>query len=270
MTPGFLAELVREVIADVQRDDYPGELRTVPPDARPSLRTAVDREKDAGALVVEFKRVSPGRPDPALPVRTLEEFVNVTGVPGLAGYSCVATKPRFDGSPADVAELAARTALPILFKDVVVDPRQLDAALRCGASAVLLIARLETEGLCPRPLADLSRDAHERGLEVLLELHDPADLVLADRVPADLYGVNARNLDSLTIDRPTAERTLEEAWNRGLKPLLGLSGIERPADARRFFDAGADGVLVGSAVARAADPAAFLRSLRGPPAGARR
>jgi indole-3-glycerol phosphate synthase len=262
VTGGFLSEVVREVIADVQREDYPGELPAPVLDPRPSLRTAVDREKARGALVVEFKRVSPGHPDPKLPVRALDEFVKVTQVPGLAGYSCLATRPRFEGSPADVGGLALRTPHPILFKDFVVDPRQLDAAVRCGASAVLLIARLETEGLTPHPLAELSQGAHERGLEVLLELHTSADLARADHVPADLYGVNARDLDSLALDRPTAERTLEEAWNRGLKPLLGLSGIERPADARRFLDAGADGVLVGSAVARAVDPTEFLRSLR--------
>ncbi|MGP8077990.1 MAG: hypothetical protein ACLQD8_03915 [Thermoplasmata archaeon] len=269
MTPGFLTDLVREVLADVERPEYAADIPPPSFEARPSLRSAVDRERSGGALVVEFKRVSPGRAEPVLPVRTPEEFVKLTGVPGLAGYSCLATRPRFQGSPADVAELAQRTAQPILFKDIVVDVRQLDAAVRCGASAVLLIARLEAEGAIPHPLVELSQEAHERGLEVLLELHDPSEIARADRVPADLYGVNCRDLETLAIDRPRAERTLEEAWTRGLRPLLGLSGIERPADARRFLDAGADGVLVGSAVARAADPAAFLRSLREPRAVSR-
>ncbi|MGB6500842.1 MAG: hypothetical protein WBG19_05530 [Thermoplasmata archaeon] len=270
MTDHFLAEIVREVIADVDREEYLGEIPTPVFEARPSLRSAIDRERAKGALLVEFKRVSPGRADPILTPRTAEAFVKATDVPGLAGYSCLATRPRFQGSPADVAELSHRTEHPILFKDFVIDTRQLDAAVQCGASAVLLIARLEADGLSPKPLAELGREAHERGLEVLLEFHDVSELARADRVEADIFGVNARNLDSLTIDRPTAERTLEEAWNRGLKPLLGLSGIEKPADARRFLDAGADGVLVGSAVAQAADPAAFLRSLRDRPEGATR
>jgi len=267
MTDNFLAEIVREVAADVGRPDYLGDLPPPQFEARASLRSAVEREKAHGALVVEFKRVSPGRPDPILPIRTAEAFVKATDVPGLAGYSCLATRPRFQGSPGDVAELSGQTEHPVLFKDFVVDPRQLDAAVRCGASAVLLIARLEIEGLTPQPIAELSREAHARGLEVLLELHDPSEIAHADRVEADLFGVNARDLGTLQIDRPTAERTLEEAWGRGLKPLLGLSGIEKPADARRFLDAGADGLLVGTAVAQAADPAAFLRSLRDTPPG---
>lgn len=264
MTPGFLAEMVREVRADVERPEYAADLPDPVVEERPSLRSAIEEHRAHGALVVEYKRVSPGRPDPILPVRSIEEFVKGTEVPGLAGYSCLATRPRFQGSPADVAELARRTARPILFKDFVVDSRQLDAALATGASAVLLIARLEAEGLSSRPLAELSREAHMRGLEVLLELHSPTEVAKADRVGADIYGVNARDLDTMAIDRPTAERTLEETWSRGLKPVLGLSGVERPADARRFLDAGADGILVGSAVAQAADPAAFLRSLLAP------
>jgi len=262
VTAGFLAEVVRDVAEDVARPDYLDRLPEPIFEPRPSLRTAIEQERRRGALVVEFKRVSPGQADPHLPERTADEFLAVTKVPGLAGYSCLATRPRFEGSPADVAEIARRTPHAVLFKDFVLDARQLDVAVRCGASAVLLIARIETQGLAPTPLADLSRAAHERGLEVLLELHDPAEVAVAEKTPADIYGVNCRDLDTLALDRPAAERTLEEAWSRGFRPLLGLSGVEKPADARRFLDAGADGVLVGTAVARATDPAEFLRSLR--------
>jgi indole-3-glycerol phosphate synthase len=265
MTPGFLAEILREVAADVARDDYEEGMPPVSFEARPSFRSAVEAGRATGSLVVEHKRASPGRLDPVLPPRSLEEFVRVTDVPGVVAYSCLATRSRFEGSPGDVAELASRTPKPVLFKDFVIARRQLDAAVRAGASAVLLIARLEKSA----PLAELSREAHRRGLEVLLEMHDASELARAADVPADLYGVNARDLDTLAIDRPGAERTIEEAWDRGLKPLLGMSGVERPADVRRFLDSGADGVLVGSAVARAPDPRAFLSSLLERPTGVR-
>lgn len=261
MTEGFLAEIVREVRQEIRRDDY---LSSLPPpsfEPRPSLRTAVESARGVGGLLVEYKRVSPGQTNPTLPVRSIEEFARTTDVPGVLGYSCLATRPRFDGAPTDVAELVRRTPKPVLFKDFVIDPIQLDAAVTVGASAVLLIARLEPAGLLDRPLADLVRASHERGLEVLLELHDPHEIAHAGDLPADLYGVNARDLDSLSVDRTTAEAALEAAWSRGLAPLVGLSGVERPADARRYFDSGADAVLVGTAVARADDPAAFLRSL---------
>lgn len=269
MTEGFLATIVREVRAELRRGTYElassGHAVSGP---RPSLRAAVRARAEDGALLVEYKRASPGRADPRLPTRSVAEFVRLTSHAPVAGYSCLATPPRFDGSPGLVAELARSTSRPVLFKDFVVDPAQLDAAGAAGASAVLLIARLATEGLLDRPLAELSEGAHQRGLEVLLELHDVGELGVVDGVRPDLVGVNVRDLDTLALERERAGRTIAEARARGLRPLLGLSGVEGPRDAEGFWRAGCDGLLVGSSVALAADPDAFLRSLsrarRGP------
>jgi len=88
-------------------------------------------------------------------------------------------------------------------------------------------------------------------------------------VAADMYGVNVRDLDTLTIDPATAEATLGAAAAAGRRPLIGLSGVERPEDAARFWDRGADGILVGTAVARSSDPGKFLDSLARDPRGSR-
>lgn len=263
----FLEDVVREMRSAVADPGYLDGLPADRPGRRPSLRSAVERTADRGALLVEFKRVSPGRADPVLPSRSIDEFVRATEGPAVAGYSCLATLPRFDGSPRDVADLARATDRPILFKDFVLEVRQLDAAVRAGASAVLLIARLETQGLLRVPLATLSREAHDRGLEVLLEWHARSELSGTDGVAADMFGVNVRDLDTLAIDRPTAEATLNEARDAGRRPLLGLSGIESARDAERFWRHGVDGVLVGTAVVRAPDPRAFLASLHRPSSG---
>jgi indole-3-glycerol phosphate synthase len=257
---GFLAEIVRETQTSVARPGYlvEEEVRAglVP---RPSLKSAIERAGPGGALVVEYKRVSPGSDDPLLPVRSVEEFVRLTRPGDVAGYSCIATEPRFHGSPHDVAELTARTDLPVLFKDFVVDPRQLEAATRSGASAILLIARLETEGLLTTPLAELASAAHARELEVLLEFHDKSELRRIGNVAADMYGVNVRDLDTLRMEPATAGATIRAA--AGLRPLLGLSGVAGAADALRFWELGVDGILVGSGVARSPDPGAFLQTL---------
>lgn len=260
---GFLAEVVRETRATIARPDYLSGLASSKSRATgPGLRRAVLGAGAAGALVVEFKRVSPGSDSPLLPVRSATEFVRSTGRGGVAGYSCVASEPRFHGSPRDVADLTATTALPVLFKDFVIDPVQLDAAVRAGAVAVLLIARLETERLLTTPLAELADQAHARRLEVLLEFHDRSELRQVGGVAADMYGVNVRDLDSLRMEPAVAHATLRAAAS--LRPLLGLSGVASPADARRFWDAGVDGILVGSSVARANDPSAFLQTLHRP------
>lgn len=263
---GFLSEILRENGLAVRTPGYLEGLPVRGPSERPSLRSAVERGRDAGAILVEYKRASPGQTDPALPGRTVTQFVRETAKAPIVGYSCLATRPRFLGSPHDVLDVARSSGRPVLFKDFVVNDRQLEAADRAGASAVLLIARLETEGYLDRPLRALADLAHRRGLEVLLELHAEAELSEVDGVAADMFGVNVRNLDSLALEIPTAVATLGAAHAAGLRPLLGLSGVERSKDADRFYAAGADGILVGTAVARSEHPAQLLASLRRPSA----
>ena len=261
---GFLDELLaanRSVVDD------PGYLEGLPrkgPGRRPSLKRAILAHRDAGAVLVEFKRVSPGQAHPYLPEHTVAEFLRRVEPAAPAGLSCLATRPSFQGSPRDVLELARRSGRPVLFKDFVVSERQLEAAERSGASAVLLIARLKRADLQLPSLGELADSAHRRGLEVLLEFHAEAELSEAEGVAADMFGVNARDLDSLRIDRETAESTLRGARAAGLRPLLGLSGIESAEDARRFWKEGVDGILVGSSVARSSEPGTLLRSLRRP------
>jgi len=265
---GFLEEILRETRRTVDAPGYGQGLPELPSRRTTSFRAAVERDRASGALVVEYKRVSPGQSEPKLPTRSIPEFLRLTETARPTAFSCLATTPRFDGSPSDVAELAGSTSRPVLFKDFVVDARQVRAAARAGASAILLIARLSglLEGTAP--LVDLANAAHAEGLEVLLELHARSELSRVANVVADVYGVNVRNLDTLAIDRPTAAETLREARSAGLRPLLGLSGVADATDAGRFWADGVDGILVGSAVARAADPAHFLETLRrGPPGG---
>jgi indole-3-glycerol phosphate synthase len=259
---GVLAEFVRSARQDVRDPAYGRDLPPRPSERRPSLRAAVERDRYVGALIVEYKRFSPGQRDPELPRRSVEEFATMMETAGVTGYSCLATRSRFEGSPRDVSALVRATDRPVLFKDFVVDPVQIDVAARTGASAVLLIARLATEGHLSAPLAELSLAAHARGLEVLLEFHGKAELSEVGDVAADMYGVNVRDLDSLEIDRPTAMAAIEEAVDEGLQPLLGLSGVETSDDARRFWSAGVDGILVGTALARSPYPSELLASLR--------
>ena len=257
----FLEEIVREVRETLPRVAPSGQPTPRPPRARASFRTVVQRDRKRGALVVEYKRVSPGQTESALPRRSIQEFVRVTQAGRPSAYSCLATRPRFEGSPEDVRELAKATRRPVLYKDFVIDPRQVELASRCGASAILLIARLEDEGYLSEPLDRLAERAHRLGLEVLLEFHSRTELSRAGDVRADVYGVNSRDLDSLSIARTTAEETIHDAARMGLRPLLGLSGVEDASDARRFWDSGVDGILVGTAVARSNEPALFLASL---------
>ncbi|MFZ1023141.1 MAG: hypothetical protein WAN87_03300 [Thermoplasmata archaeon] len=261
----FLAEVSAEISLAIRSPTYLAGLPKDPGQPPPSFRAAIEAHRSKGALVVEHKRVSPGAADPILPHRSISDFVNSVEPAEPAAFSCLATGPRFLGSPQQVADLVACTHRPVLFKDFVIDPIQLDAARRAGASAVLLIARLEQEQLGRFSLVELAEEARARGLEVLLEVHSKSELALASRVRPEVCGVNVRDLDTLELKPATALATMEAA--AALRPLLGLSGVQSPTDAAQFWRAGADGLLVGSAVARAPDPAAFLRTLYRPMSG---
>jgi len=258
----FLADIAGRVLEESASPGYDRDVPERRARSPPSFRRAVERDAGRGALVVEYKRASPGSTSPLPSPRSVEEFVAATDVAGVAAYSCLATRHGFDGAPARVAELVAQTERPVLFKEFVVHERQLDVAARTGAAAVLLIARLATEGLLTTPLAELAQGARARGLEVLLELHNSAELSGVGHVEADVYGVNTRDLATLAFEKERAYATLDEAGHRGLRPLLGLSGVDGPADAWEFWSRGCDGLLVGTAVARSSDPAHFLASLR--------
>lgn len=225
----------------------------------PSLAKAL---RDSPGIVAEIKPASPTAgalravDDPGRLARSLADA-------GAAGVSALTEPDRFGGSPALLAA-AVRAGAPVLMKDFVVTRAQLDLAQRGGASAVLLILPLLTrehsEWETPE---DAIADAHARGLEALVEVYEDEDYLLATLLPADMIGINNRDLrdPALPVD---PERALGVLGRQGPAdvPVLSLSGAESPEDVRAAVKAGARGVLVGSALMRAPDPAAKLRELR--------
>jgi len=259
---GFLADLLPRVRAQIRDPAYLDGLPETSPRRAPSLRAAVNHARDGWAVLVERKHESPGSSGPSLPFPPVHQFVASVRAGGADGLSCLATGPAFQGSPREVLELVRESGLPVLFKDFVIDPVQVEAAFRTGASAILLIARLQTAGLLDHSLQELSEAARARGLEVLLELHDPGEWAVAENVTSDMLGVNLRDLDTMEFRPEVVAATFQLA--RGRHPLLGLSGVSTPAEAQRYRRWGADGLLVGTGFARASDPTSFLRALRVP------
>jgi indole-3-glycerol phosphate synthase len=258
----FLQRIVPAVERSTEDPRYLGDLPERPRPGRRSLARAVRDARGRGALLVEHKLASPGARGSVLPQRTPEEFLErLEGAP-VAALSGLATEPVFGGSPGLVRRIAGRTRLPVLFKDFVIGPRQVEAAERAGCSAVLLIARLATRGLLRTPLSDLAEEAHRRGLEVLLELHRPEEAELLTTVRCDLVGVNVRDLETLRLKPTVAAATLAQLPPS--VPRLALSGVAGPADAARWWSLGADGLLVGTAAALAEDAPRFLNGLLRP------
>jgi indole-3-glycerol phosphate synthase len=144
-----------------------------------------------------------------------------------------------------------------LRKDFLLEELQLVEARAAGAAAALIIVRI----LEPNRVRSLVRAAQELGLAALVEVHSPGELEIALAAGARLVGINSRDLDSFTIDRDAAERLLAQVPPDIVA--VAESAIAERGDVERVARAGADHVLVGTAVARLADPCAAVQQLAG-------
>jgi indole-3-glycerol phosphate synthase len=145
--------------------------------------------------------------------------------------------------------------LPLLRKDFIVDPYQLQEAAAAGADAVLLIvAALDGE-----QLGSLHATATGLGLDALVEVHDRAELELALAAGAEIVGVNNRDLRDFSVDLTRTEGLMEHV--PAGTTVVSESGISSPEQLERLEQLGVQAVLVGETLMRADDPADALRKL---------
>ena len=176
---------------------------------------------------------------------------------GAVAISVLTDQRHFGGTLDDLSHVARCVSVPVLRKDFILDELQLYEARAAGASAVLLIVR----ALAPERLRALAAAARGLGVGVLVEAHSEAELDLALGVEPAAVGVNSRDLGTFAIDLGLGERLLARV-PAGV-PAIAESGIETRDDVERMASAGADLVLVGTSVARTADPEAAVRELTG-------
>jgi len=219
---------------------------------RPSLTKALRRP--SVAVIAELKRRSPskGSLNESLSAKPYATMVEDAGAAAIS----VLTEPRFfNGSMRDLWDVAGSVGLPVLKKDFHIEPSQLRDAVTGGASAALLIAR----ALSPQMLPTLVAEAKRLGLDALVEVRSDEELDRALAAGAEVIGVNSRDLETLEIDPTVPERLMPRIPPNVIA--VWESGVSTPDDVKRAADHGADAVLVGSALAKAADAAALLRSL---------
>lgn len=176
---------------------------------------------------------------------------------GAAALSVLTDVDFFQGSLAYITEVRKLVELPVLRKDFIIDPLQVDEAALFGADAVLLIAAILDTSL----LEDLRLQAESLGLDVLVEIHDEAEADKALTAGARLIGVNNRDLRDFSMDLNTTFRLRRLIPDE--IPLVSESGIRDYRDISALAEHGIAAALVGETLMRAEDPARELLALRG-------
>ncbi|HEY6774381.1 MAG TPA: indole-3-glycerol phosphate synthase TrpC [Oxalicibacterium sp.] len=174
---------------------------------------------------------------------------------GAACLSVLTDVQFFQGAPDYLKQARAACALPVLRKDFIVDPYQVYEARSWGADCILLIVAALDHGL----MAELEACAHDLGMNVLVEVHDAAELDAALKLKTALLGINNRNLRTFETSLQTTIGLLPRI--PADKLVITESGILAPDDVKKMRDANVHAFLVGEAFMRAPDPGVELARL---------
>ena len=228
------------------------------PDTR-GFAATLEARIDAGhaAVIAEIKKASPSAGvirDPFDPASIARSYA----AGGATCLSVLTDVDFFQGSDTYLQQARAASALPVMRKDFTIDAYQVYEARAIGADAILLIVA----ALGDAALLELALLAAELDLDMLVEVHDEAELERALDIPAPMIGINNRNLRTFETSLDTTLR-LRRGVRDDDRILVSESGIRTRADVARLRAADVHAFLVGETFMRAADPGKELARLFG-------
>lgn len=211
---------------------------------------------DGVAIIAEAKKASPSKglicPD-FNPVQIAKEYEKN----GAQAISVLTDVDFFQGSMLYMLQAREVVSIPVLRKEFIIHPLQIEEAQVCGADAILLMASI----LDQHQLIDFQDQATEYGIDCLVEVHDEAELKIVLSTKANLIGVNNRNLKDFSMDTETTFR-LKKMIPDDIA-VVGESGLKTAEDILRLQAAGIEAALIGETLMRGQDGGNSLQGMRG-------
>ena len=258
----ILEEIIKKTKADLEKrkKEFPAEWLGrslsfnpfIPRDVINALKSTKDNPH---RIIAEIKKASPSKGiikedfDPMAIGQAYEA--------GGADALSILTEPHwFKGNTEYLGMVRRYVSIPILRKDFIVDKYQILEALVFGADYILLIAK----ALSKKELKELIKYAHHLGLEVLVEIHDKADLVKAIFAGANIIGINHRNLETFKMDMQLSHKLIPLIPNS--KIIVAESGINNYETVKELSSVGADAFLVGEHFMRQNDITKAVKKLK--------
>ncbi|GAA0279523.1 indole-3-glycerol phosphate synthase TrpC [Alteraurantiacibacter aestuarii] len=241
----------RKTLATVSDLDRMAAQQTAPR----GFRAALEAKAAHGfGLIAEIKKASPSKGLIRADFRP-HDHAMAYAAGGAACLSVLTDAPYFQGHEDYLVEARASCSLPVLRKDFMVDPWQVAESRAIGADAILIIVAALEDAV----MHEIESAALERGMDVLVEVHDEAEMERAAALKSRLIGVNNRDLRTFSTDLATTERLAPLAPVGTL--LIGESGINSHADCLRLAKSGVRCFLVGESLMRCKDVEAATRAL---------
>jgi len=209
-------------------------------------------EKEKFIIIAEVKRASPFKEDFRSNFDPVE-LAKLYELGGAKAISVITEENFFRGSLEYLAVIRTVTDLPILRKDFILDPIQIEEAKAFGADFVLLIASI----LKKEELAELISYTKKLGLSCLVEVHDEEEIEKVMSFQPDLIGINNRDLKTLKVDLSTSLRLFEKISKK--VPVIAESGYEDPKQIKSLLIKGFKGVLIGTSLVKEKHPDKKLR-----------